>query len=267
MKGALGKRQEGIRPLAESKLKFSCHPKISCYTACCADLYLVLTPYDILRMKRHLGLNAGEFIKHYTQPHEDGESLFPLIRLKMRDDEGRCCPFLEPQGCTIYENRPGACRLYPLGRAAASGGPGKEEGEFYFLVDESHCQGFKEEREWTVAEWIEDQGVRLYNEMNRPWMEVVTSKSPRLRELTEEKLGMFHLASYNLDRFRDFVFQTKFLKVFGLSAEEIERAASDEVELMKLGMRWLRFALFGEDTLIPRQGQPGGSQVRQPKTI
>ena len=245
-------RQEGIRPLAEGKIKFSCHRGISCFTACCADLNLVLTPYDILRMKRRLRLRAGPFLEQYTHPHEDGGSIFPLILLKMRDDEGRRCPLVSPQGCTIYEDRPGACRLYPLGRGAAAGLPGKEERELYFLVDESHCLGFREEREWTVEEWIQDQGVQLYNEMNRPWMEIVTSKNPRLRELTEQKLGMFYMVSYNLDRFRDFVFQTKFLKVFDVPAEETEKVASDDAELMKLGMRWLKFALLGEDSLMPK---------------
>ena len=252
MIGLVEGREEGIRPLAEGTLKFSCHPEISCFTACCADLHLVLTPYDILRMKRRLQLHSGEFIKQYTEPHEDRESIFPLMRLKMRDDEGRHCPLVTPKGCTIYEDRPGACRLYPLGRAAASGLSGREGGEFYFLVNESHCLGFQEDREWTVEEWIQDQGVGIYNEMNRPWMEIVTSKNPRLRELTEHKLGMFYMVSYNLDRFRDFVFHTKFLKLFDVSAEEIQKLASDEVELMKLGMRWLKFALFGEDTLVPR---------------
>lgn len=184
-------RQEGIRPLTEGTIKFSCYRGISCFTACCADLNLVLTPYDILRMKGRLQLPAKEFIKQYTQLHEGGESAFPLIRLKMRDDERRRCPLVSPQGCTIYEDRPGACRLYPLGRGAAVGLPGREEREFYFLVDESHCLGFREEREWTVEEWIQDQGVRLYNEMNRPWMEIVTSKHPQSGRLPSRNWGCF----------------------------------------------------------------------------
>jgi len=246
------RRQDGIRPFTEEKLTFFCHPRISCFTACCADLYLILTPYDILRMKKQLGLTAGEFIKQYTQPDEREESIFPLIRLKMRDDKRRSCPFVSQHGCAIYEDRPGACRLYPLGRAASGNLFGREEGEFYFLVSESHCLGFREETEWTVEGWVRDQGVRLYNEMNRAWTEIITSKNPRLRALNEQNLGMFHMVSYDLDRFRQFVFRTKFLRVFDVSPEEIERVGSDEVELMKLGMRWLRFALYGDDTLTFR---------------
>lgn len=193
-------------------------------------------------------------MEKYTQPDERRESIFPLVCLKMRDDDKRQCPFVSKQGCTIYEDRPGACRLYPLGRAASRDSSGKREGEFYFFVQEAHCLGFLEQREWTVEEWIQDQGVRLYNEMNRPWMEIVTSKNRHTRELTEQKLGMFHMVSYNPERFREFVFKTTFLKVFDVPSEEIKKAASDEVELMRLGMRWLKFALYGEDTFVPRAG-------------
>ena len=248
----IDKRRAEIRPLASEKLKFFCHHGISCFTACCADLHLILTPYDILRMRRRLRLSSAEFIAQYTTPDEHRESIFPLVCLKMTDNEERQCPFVSPQGCTIYEDRPGACRLYPLGRAASSDSSGTQEGEFYFFVQEAHCLGFLEQREWTVEEWIQDQGVRLYNEMNRPWIEIITSKSRRVRELTEQKLAMFHMVSYNLERFREFVFNTTFLKVFDIAPEEIKKAASDEVKLMKLGMSWLKFALYGEDTFVPR---------------
>jgi Fe-S-cluster containining protein len=238
-----------VRPVGEGRVRFSCHPGIACFTACCADLHLVLTPYDVLRMKKRLHVTAGEFIERYTEPHESEDHGLPLIRLKMREDGGRPCPFVSPKGCAIYEDRPGACRLYPFGRGASVGLSGQEE-EFYFIVSESHCLGFQEEREWTVDEWIEDQAVRLYNEMNRPWMEVIANKNARVSGLTDEKVAMFHMASYNLDRFREFVFRTKFLKVFRLASDESEKVASDEVELMKLAMRWLGFALCGLDTLV-----------------
>lgn len=248
-----GKGQERFRPLASKTFRFSCHKGIACFTECCADLHLVLTPYDILRMKERLGLSAEAFLKQYTLPSTGGDSIFPMVRLKMKEEPGRRCPFVTPQGCTIYEDRPGACRIYPLGRGASIGPSTGEDREFYFVVEESHCLGFREPREWKIEEWIEDQGVNHYNEMNRPWMEIVTSRNPRKTELTEEKLGMFYMTSYNLDRFREFVFQTKFLRVFDMAPRDMERIEAEEAELMKLGMRWLRFALFGEQALTLRK--------------
>jgi hypothetical protein len=242
-------RDADVRPAGAGEFTFLCGPEAPCFTACCADLRLPLTPYDILRMKNRLRLSSGEFIERYTKPFE-GECAFPLIALKMRDDEGRACPFVSPRGCAVYEDRPGACRLYPLGRAADVGRSGKEEGALYFLVEESHCLGFQNSKQWTVEEWVENQGAGIYNEMNRPWIEIVMNERGVIGELSERRLAMFSMASYNLDRFREFVFQTKFLSAFDVSAEEKENLAIDEIELMNLAMRWLRFSFFGEDALI-----------------
>ncbi len=238
-----------LRPAGTGEFTFLCGPEVPCFTACCADLRLPLTPYDILRMKNRLGLSSGEFIERHTEPFE-GECAFPMIVLKMRDDEARTCPFVSPQGCAVYEDRPGACRLYPLGRAADVGRSGKEEGVLYFLVEESHCLGFQNSRQWTVEEWVENQGASVYNAMNRPWIEIIMNERGILGELSEQRLAMFSMASYNLDRFREFVFRTKFLSAFDVSDEERQKVAVDEVALMNLAMRWLRFSFFGKDTLI-----------------
>ncbi len=242
--------KEGIRPLTGGRFRFSCHKGISCFNKCCADLQLILTPYDILRIKNRLGLSSDAFLNKYMIPVTGEGSVFPMIRLRMREDDLRCCPFVSSDGCTIYDDRPGACRLYPIGRGASSGPPGGSgEQEVYFVVNEAHCLGFEQEREWTVEEWLEDQRADLYNVMNRQWMEIVTSRSPRKGELTEDKLQMFSMTSYNLDRFRDFVLKTKFLKVFDLSEEDVAGIREDETVLLELGMKWLKFALYGEETL------------------
>jgi Fe-S-cluster containining protein len=79
-----------------------------------------------------------------------------MILLKMKDDDYRKCPFVSPEGCLIYQDRPGACRIYPLGRAAKTGFCQDEIKEHYFMVKEPHCLGFKEERIWSLREWLKD---------------------------------------------------------------------------------------------------------------
>ncbi len=42
-----------IRPVVQDEtFRFACHSQLPCFTRCCADLKLVLTPYDILRLKK-----------------------------------------------------------------------------------------------------------------------------------------------------------------------------------------------------------------------
>jgi Fe-S-cluster containining protein len=236
-----------LHPLQEAKFRFDCHRGLPCFTRCCADLDLVLTPYDILRLKNRLQLFSEAFLARYTADFTDATSGLPLVRLKMSDDETRRCPFVTPQGCTVYEDRPGACRLYPLGRAATKMDAGRRLGEQYFLVKESHCLGLKEERAWTVAAWQADQGLAEYNAMNDLFMAVSTARPPsRLRALTDSQLQMYYTAFYNLDGFRRFIFESTFLDRFEIGDDVQRRIQSDGVELLRLAGRWLKFSLFGE---------------------
>lgn len=237
-----------LTPVSGGRFKFSCHRGIECFNKCCANLRLVLTPYDIIRMKNRLGISSEEFLEKHAEPNTGEKTRFPMLKLKM-DDKTRTCPFVTPDGCSIYEDRPGACRIYPLGRAMSQTGD-EEPRERYFIVNESHCLGHNEDKEWTIQEWIEDQDVDRYNEINDPWMGVITSSTVLLKaEFGSKKLQMFYLASYNLDSFRKFVFETRFLDMFDIEEEVVEEAKRDELALMKLGIRWLRFSIYGENTL------------------
>ncbi len=61
------------------------------------------------------------------------------------------------------------------------------------------------------------------------------------------------MACYDLDKFRRFVTESKFLKYFDVEPELAETIRTDDVELMKFAFRWLRFALFNEPTMKIRK--------------
>ncbi|MBW1714158.1 MAG: YkgJ family cysteine cluster protein, partial [Deltaproteobacteria bacterium] len=160
-----------LKPVS-GRFRFACHPGMACFTVCCRKLDLVLTPYDILRLKKQLGLEAGQFLEKHTLPADPRRSRWPLVRLRM-EDKGQC-PFLSAQGCGVYPDRPSACRTYPLARAARPGAsPGQVE-EGYFLVEEDFCQGFDQDQVWTVQKWVTDQGLVPYHHWNDRWMKILT---------------------------------------------------------------------------------------------
>jgi hypothetical protein len=70
--------------------------------------------------------------------------------------------------------------------------------------------------------------------------------------LAPEKMDMFFLACYHVDGFRDFLFRTSFFDKFVVEDDTRKRIKEDDVELLKFGYRWLRFAFFGEETLRVR---------------
>lgn len=241
-----------LEPLDNGGFRFDCHPGVPCFTECCRDLKLILTPYDILRLKNHLGLESGEFLDRYTDLEVDESSKLPMVYLSMLDNERKTCPFVSPEGCTVYTDRPSACRTYPLARASRKHKLHGTVLEDYFVLREDHCRGFEEDRFRTVDEWIQDQGLSSYHEMNNPWMEIVTHS--RLRNgLPMKQYQMFFMASYNLDQFRRFVFQGRFLQVFELTSDEADALKESNEALLRLAYRWLRFSLLNEPALKVRE--------------
>ena len=55
---------------------------------------------------------------------------------------------------------------------------------------------------------------------------------------------MFYMACYDLDRFRRFVFETRFLELFEVDEARVEAMRSDDQELLDFAIQWLRFRLF-----------------------
>jgi Fe-S-cluster containining protein len=246
--------KSSMEPIKDGKFFFACHPGVTCFTRCCSDLDLALTPYDVLRLKNRLGISSSDFLDRYTTEEVRHNCGLPMLMLKMKNDSKRTCPFLGPEGCTVYQDRPGACRLYPVARAAKYvGGRVKEK---HYLLKESHCLGFQEEKEWTDKEWLEDQGLELYNEMNGLWMAINQSgeenNSPP--PITDEKLKMYFMACYNLDMFKKFVFESRLLNLFQINKKTVSQIQSDERELLKFSFRWLQFAIFAKNTMKPKKG-------------
>lgn len=195
-------------------------------------------------------MSSDAFLEQYTDTRMEEHTRFPLIKLNMNRAKSRRCPFVTREGCSIYEDRPGSCRIYPLGRASLKVDREKETRENFFIVNEGHCLGFEEGKQWTTEEWMADQGVDEYNAMNDQWLAIITSpKSLGQEKDIPRKIQMFYMASYNLDKFRRFIFESRFFDLFQGDAEKKEKLACDDVELMKFAFDWLNFSLFGEKTI------------------
>jgi Fe-S-cluster containining protein len=231
---------------------FSCHKGIECFTRCCAALQLVLTPYDILRLKNRLGISSGEFLETHTYTRFDRHPRFPMVLLKMTSQPSQACPFVSSDGCTVYDDRPAACRIYPLGRAAQKRGDEKEAREQFFIVKEDHCLGFREDRAWTVKSWMLDQGLDEYNRLNDAWLEIISSPgSLGPKGEISRKLQMFFMVSYHLDTFRAFLFGSRFFELFQIPGELRTRIEKDDVALLSFGFDWLKLSLLGLPTIHP----------------
>ncbi len=248
------------RLTADSEFNFRCHKGVKCFTKCCRNIDIQLTPYDILKMKKRLELTSDEFLAVYTDLKIWEKTDLPVVTLKLMDDKLNSCPFVRDEdGCLIYEDRPTACRYYPLGVAALSHKEGTEDDDFYFFINEPHCLGFEEDKKWTVSEWRQDQGVDIRDKINADWMDIIVRKRsfPSSIKLTDKSKQMYFMVSYNIDKFRQFVFESSFLKLYDIDDETIDKIRDDEVELLQFGFKWLKWVLFqkGEFKLNSAEAQ------------
>lgn len=191
------------RPIGKQEIfNFSCGPHVPCFNECCRDLNQFLTPYDVLRLARHMEMDSRDFLNTWTRTHLGPETGLPVVTLRPSKD-GKNCPFVSPEGCRVYENRPASCRMYPLARMLRRSRDNRSIDESYFLICERHCRGFEQERPVTPLRWIADQGLERYNELNDALIEVISVKQSRLPgPLGGQTAEKIFAALYDTDAFK-----------------------------------------------------------------
>ena len=247
--------KEYPRMTVEDKFRFDCHSSISCFNQCCRDINIFLTPYDVLNMRKALNITSGEFLEKYTILPIDKNQQYPVVILTMQDDEEKKCHFVRDEGCIIYANRPWACRMYVVGLASPK--EDSPEKEFYFLMQDEECKGLNEQREWTLREWFNDQGINNYNKIGESFKEIILHDwFKEGNPLSPKQIEMFYMVCYDMDKFREFIFETSFLNRFLIDEELIERLKTDDEALLQFGFKWLKYCLFKEPTMESKNQSP-----------
>ena len=239
---------ENLTPIMpDEQFRFACSPDVACFNACCRDLNQSLYPYDILRLKKRLGLSSGEFLERYTTQHIGPGSGLPIVTLKPDDTSRLTCPFVSEKGCRVYEDRPASCRTYPLVRAISRCRESGRITERFMRLKEPHCLGHNESQKQTVRQWIEDQKIETYNSINDKMMRIIGLKNQLLPgPLDLKSRHLVYLALYDLDNFRNQIFKNKLLENFEVHAEKLAAAETDDTALLVVGMQWIKKVLFKE---------------------
>jgi uncharacterized protein len=235
-------------------IQFQCRRGISCWNACCSNIDIILTPYDILRLKKRLEISSTEFLVRYTYPFEFGPNDIAGVKLKPVED-GTACQFMRPEGCDVYEDRPTACRYYPVALLSIRRQDEHTDRAQYALVEETHCKGHQEPRSISIDEYRKEQGLEEYDELGRGWRQLVLKKKsagPTVGSASQRSLHLFFMACYDVDQFREFVNSPAFDDVYDIPAEERAKW-HDDVQLMLFGFRLIRQVLFNELTIPMRQ--------------
>jgi Fe-S-cluster containining protein len=222
----------------DAPFRFACHPRVVCFNACCRDLNQFLTPYDVLRLRRSLGLPSQRFLAQYTRCHTGPGSGLPVVTLTPGDPEELTCALVTADGCRVYPDRPSSCRMYPLVRLLCRSRHSADIREEYRLVKEPHCSGFQGAELWTAHRWMLEQGLMEYNSENDRLLEVISLKA-RLssRVLPPSLAEQVYTAWYNLDRFREGLCDGS---LSGLNAPPEAAQRMDELSLLRFGLDWVK---------------------------
>jgi len=222
----------------DAPFRFACNPGVACFNACCRDLNQFLTPYDVLRLKRGLGLSSQGFLEQYTRRHTGPGSGLPVVTLKPADPERLTCVFVTPAGCRVYPDRPSSCRMYPLVRLLRRSRQTADVRVEYRLLKEPHCRGFDAQQVRTVQGWMLEQDLLDFNAENDRMLDAISLKA-RLssKSLPPSLAEQVYTAWYDLDRFRERLCDGS---LSGMNAQQMEDARGDEVALLRLGVEWVK---------------------------
>ncbi len=117
-------------------------------------------------------------------------------------------------------------------------------------MDVPFCVGLDEDKVLTVKEWKKEQGISIYREMENLFKKITMNEFLSNKTINNKKIQeMYYMACYDLDRFRRFIFKSKFLETFDVDTETVGKIKHDDVELYKFAMRWLEYGLLGQHVL------------------
>ena len=230
---------------------FHCYPGIACFNRCCRNLNLFLYPYDVIRLKNRLEISSDQFLDRHVDIVLRPPNFFPEVLLRMSEDKERTCPFLNESGCSVYPDRPDTCRTFPVEQGVLYNAETKKTELVHFFRPPDFCLGQHESKVWTTQSWSQDQEAVLYNKMTIRWSELKSlfHTDPWGSQGLEGPKGkMAFMATYNIDQFRDFLFNSTFLKRYKIKSALLKKFNTDDVELMKFGFEWVKFYVWGLKT-------------------
>ncbi len=91
-----------------------------------------------------------------------------------------------------------------------------------------------------------------YNEINARWGRIdslLRQNSFGEKALDSPAMKMAYMASYNMDIFRRFMFESSFLSRFHLPQERLEAVRESDTALLLLGFDWILRFLYGQGPL------------------
>lgn len=140
---------------------------------------IMLAGYDVFRLSSALNLEPFKFIQKYTEWYVGDSSHLPVVILKARHDGS--CPLLRKGKCTVQEDKPIVCAIYPLGRMFIAG----REENFGYFQQPYNC-GFRKGKEHTLKEWLDKFRVYEWDESSILWAKTIARCAMAMKDIKQD---------------------------------------------------------------------------------
>ena len=143
------------------KFSFTCKQCGKCCTR--RNEPIMITGVDLFYMARALKVNQMDFIKANCLVYIGDGSKLPVMVLK-ETKTGRC-PLLKNNRCSVHDDKPTVCKLYPLGRFTTS----DENDSYKYFIQPVECAGCHNAKEQTLKKWLDSFGINDRDEASKRW--------------------------------------------------------------------------------------------------
>lgn len=184
----LNEISDGRIYVSNDMARVACQDCAGCH-ACCEQMgsSIVLDPFDVWRLCVATGKSFEELLQKEIELQVVEGLILPNLAMVGKKEQ---CTFLNEAGrCSIHANRPGLCRVFPLGRIY-------EEGEIRYFLQTDACQ--KPERtKMKISKWLDTPQMKKNEQFLLAWhrlrKEVQHRVSAEAGEETAKTINLFLL--------------------------------------------------------------------------
>lgn len=198
------KRQVSLEEISDGKLygkndmvRAGCNGCRGCFS-CCTGMgsSAILDPLDICRLTVGLSLTFEELMEDKIELNVVDGVILPNLKMSAPDET---CGFLDKEGrCSIHAQRPGVCRLFPLGRYYETDGESREAGKkaagrgFRYFLQIHECPA-PNKTKVKVSKWIDTPDLNRYEQFVNEWHYFLEDVQQRAAKGSDEEIRQINL--------------------------------------------------------------------------
>ena len=156
----------------EDTFPFGCRQCGDCCRKRSDPVYIM--GYDVYNIAKALDMQPVEVLVEFTGCVKGADSHLPAVYLKERLDGS--CRLLRKGKCTVQNQKPVVCRVYPLGRYI--------DGQEIRYFTQDTCKGTGEEVK--LKDWIDTFNLSEMDEVSIVWSRLIGSAALYMRTLDKK---------------------------------------------------------------------------------